>query len=231
MKREIIPKHIAIIPDGNRRWAKSRHLPMFFGHKKGVEVMENICYAALDRGVKVLTFWAFSTENWKRTAKEVNYLIKLFVEVFRNRLNKFHKENVKLVVSGKIEEFPKELQEEIKKAVEKTKRNTRGIVHFCLNYGGRTEIVDVVKKLLKKRISPNKVNQKMISDNLYTPGLPEPDLVIRTSGEQRLSGFLTWQSVYSELLFVAKHWPAFTEKDLNLAIEEFSRRNRRFGGN
>ncbi|MDP3964219.1 MAG: polyprenyl diphosphate synthase [bacterium] len=229
MSSSSIPQHIAIIPDGNRRWAKANRRPSLFGHKKGVEVMESVCYAALDRGVKVMTFWAFSTENWKRSKREVNYLLALFEDVFKNRLEKFHKENIKLMVSGRTEEFPKKLQNLITNAVTKTKNNTRGIVHLCLNYGGRAEIVDAVKKIISEKINPARLSPETISTHLYNPGLPEPDLIIRTSGEQRLSGYLPWQSEYSELMFVDKHWPDFSEKEIEQAIKEYQRRERRFG--
>ncbi|MBU0707661.1 di-trans,poly-cis-decaprenylcistransferase [Patescibacteria group bacterium] len=229
MAKAAVPQHIAIIPDGNRRWAKSKHLPALLGHKRGVDVMEKVCYAAIDRGVKVMTFWAFSTENWRRAKREVNYLLKLFEEVFINRLDKFNSENVKLVVSGRIDEFPDRLQNYIKKAVDKTKNNTRGIVHLCLNYGGRAEIIDMVKKIIKKKISPLKVNRQIIDENLYNPGLPDIDLVVRTSGEQRTSGFLPWQLEYAEYAFVDKHWPDFKEKDIDKLIKDFQSRQRRFG--
>ncbi len=229
MNTSTIPLHIAIVPDGNRRWAKARHLPTLFGHKKGVDVFEDVCYAALDRGVKTMTFWAFSTENWERSKREVQYLLKLFEEVFTTRLEKIHRENIRLVVSGRTWEFPKRLQAAIQNAVEKTKQNTRGIVHLCLNYGGRAEIVDTVKKIVKNHTAPDKITEDTISKNLYAPGLPEPDLIIRTSGEQRLSGYLLWEAEYAEFLFVKKHWPDFNRQDLQEAIEEYQRRQRRFG--
>ncbi|MDD5567468.1 MAG: polyprenyl diphosphate synthase [Patescibacteria group bacterium] len=229
METQAVPLHIAIIPDGNRRWAKAKHLPAFFGHKRGVDVMEKTCYAALDRGVKVLTFWAFSTENWKRAKREVNYLFKLFEDVFKNRLEKFDKENVKLLVSGRTDEFPSKLQYYIKRAVDKTKNNTRGIVHLCLNYGGRSEIIDMVKKIIKEKVSPDRINKKTINSHLYTPGLPDPDLIVRTSGEQRTSGFLPWQLEYAEYAFIKKHWPDFNESDIDQLIKDFQSRQRRFG--
>ncbi len=229
MSQAKVPQHIAIIPDGNRRWAKSKHLPTFFGHKKGVDVMEKTCYAAIDRGVKVLTFWAFSTENWRRAKREVNYLFQLFEDVFKNRLDRFDNENIRLVVSGRIDEFPKKLQNYIKNAVERTKNNTRGVVHLCLNYGGRAEIIDMVKNVLKKKITPDEIDKKVISDNLYTPGLPDPDMIVRTSGEHRTSGFLPWQLEYAEYSFIDKHWPDFNEKDVDNIIKDFQARQRRFG--
>ncbi|MFH0853538.1 MAG: polyprenyl diphosphate synthase [bacterium] len=224
------PKHIAIIPDGNRRWAKSKHLPSLVGHKKGVEITEEICDVAIEQGVKVLTFWAFSTENWKRSEKEVKYLFHLLEEVFLNKVDKFHRENIRLIVSGRIEKFPKKLQGYIRKAVAKTKNNTRGILNICLNYGGRTEIVDAVKKIIKNKIPAAKIDKETIQKNLYSPELPDPDLIIRTSGEHRTSGYLLWQSEYAEYVFVDKYWPDFTKKDLIKAITEFKNRQRRFGG-
>jgi len=223
------PKHIAIIPDGNRRWAKSKHLPSLIGHKKGVETTEKICYAAIEQGVRVLTFWAFSTENWKRSQTEKKYLFKLLEDAFLKKVDKFHSENIRLVVSGRIEKFPNKLQDYINRAVKMTRKNTRGIVNICLNYGGRLEIVDAVKKIVKKGIPALKITNKTIRDNLYVPEIPDPDLIIRTSGERRTSGYLLWQSEYAEYVFVDKCWPDFTKKDLIKALADFKNRQRRFG--
>ncbi len=182
----------------------------------------------LERGVKILTVYAFSTENWNRSKREVSYLMKLLKRALVEEIDIWHKKNIQVRVIGCISKLSKDLQKVVKDAMQLTKNNTKGIVNIAINYGGRPEIVDAVKKVIRKKIP---VTETAISDNLYTAGLPDPDLIIRTSGEYRLSNFLTWQSAYSELLFVNKHWPEFSEKDLDEAIKEYQRRNRRYGGN
>lgn len=224
-----IPKHIGFIMDGNRRWARAKGLPTLHGHKKGYDVMMKVGDWCLDKGVKILTVYAFSTENWDRSKKEIAYLMRLLKMALTKDINKLHKKNIKVRVIGRIGDLQKELQKAIIEAMELTKNNTRGILNIAINYGGRPEIVDAVKKIIKKKTAPEKVTERVIEENLYTAGTPDPDLIIRTSGEMRLSNFLTWQSAYSELLFIKKCWPDFAEKDLDEAIEEYSRRTRRFG--
>lgn len=224
-----IPQHIAIIPDGNRRWAKSKHLPSVFGHKKGVEVSNSFYNNVFDMGVKVLSFWAFSTENWDRPPKEVKYLFKLLEDVFRRWLVSMNQDNIKILVSGRIGELPPKLQKLVNDAVFTTRHNTRGIIHLCLNYGGRAEIVDAVKKIISEGIPASKVTVPLISKYVYTPGLPDTDLIIRTSGEQRLSGYLMWESDYAELVFIKKYFPQLTFTDIKEAVAEYQRRQRRFG--
>ncbi len=224
-----IPAHIAIIPDGNRRWAKEHGLSTLEGHKMGVEAFERIGDAALARGVKYLTFWGFSTENWSRSKREVAYLMKLFRWVFTNKIDDFNKKNIKINVLGRVEMFSKELQRMINGAIRLTKNNTYGVVNLALNYGGRAELIDMVKKALSMKISPQAVTEERLASLLYAPNVPDPDLIIRTSGEQRLSGFLPWQGVYSELYFSKKYWPDFNERDLDRAIATFQDRQRRFG--
>lgn len=226
---ESIPRHIAIIPDGNRRWAKQHKLSPVLGHKHGVETFERICDAAIDRGVKVITFYTFSTENWRRTKTEVRYLFRLLEDVFTKRLGKLEREGIQLRVSGRIDEFPARLQTIISNAVERTRTNRRGIVHLCLNYGGRNELIDAVRKIARENLPASKIDDRSITAHLYQPDLPAPDLIIRTSGEQRLSGFLLWQSEYSELYFSGKFWPDFSASDLDQAIHEYQRRQRRYG--
>lgn len=226
---QIIPQHIAIIPDGNRRWAKERGVSTLQGHKRGVEVFEAVGRAALDRGVRYMTYFGFSTENWKRSKHEVGYLMKLFRWLLTDRLDEFHRENVRINVIGRVDAFSKDLQKLIAHAVELTRHNTKGVINLALNYGGRDEIVDIVRKALVMKLDPAAVTEQSVAQLAYAPDIPDPDLVIRTSGEQRLSGFLTWESVYSELFFPQKYWPDFTEKDLDSAIDEFTRRERRFG--
>ena len=224
-----IPQHIAIIPDGNRRWAKSKHLPSVFGHKKSVDQAEDICLRALDRGVKVVTMWGFSTKNWRRPKTEVRYLMGLFEDIFTNKAERLHKHGVRMRVSGRIEELPAKLRSAIHKAEELTAGNKRGTLHICLNYSGRAEILDIAKKIAAQHIKPSDITERTIEKQLYVPDLPPVDMIIRTSGEYRLSGFLPWQAEDAEYLFLEKHWPAFTPDDMDKAIAEYQRRQRRFG--
>lgn len=225
----IIPQHIAIIPDGNRRWAKERGLPVMQGHKHGVDAFERIGDAAMERGVKYLTFWGFSTENWKRSKREVAYLMRLFKWVLTNKVDEFNEKDVRINVLGRVGAFSSELRRLVRGAMRLTKDNTKGVITFALNYGGRTEILDMVRKALKMKITPRQMTEKRVGELLYSPDIPDPDLIIRTSGEQRLSGFMPWQGVYSELYFSEKYWPDFSARDLDAAISEFSRRQRRYG--
>lgn len=226
-----LPIHIGIIIDGNRRWARKKGLPIFEGHKKGLALVKRVASWCFGKGVKFVTFYAFSNENWKRTKEETEYLMnKIFKEdLFEKDLQYFHRQNIKLIVSGRQKKLPKPLQKAIKKATELTQKNTEGIANFCLNYGGRSEIVDAVKKIIQQKLSSNKINKELIKENLYHPEIPDPDLIIRTAEEKRLSNFLLWQSAYSELYFLKKYWPDFNEKDLEKALREYSKRQRRFG--
>ena len=226
---EKIPQHLGIIMDGNRRWAKARGLPTLYGHKKGYDKVIKMGDLCLKKGIKILTVYAFSTENWNRSKKEVTYLMRLLKRGLTTDIRDLHKKNIKVQVIGRIKELSKDLQKAIRETMELTKNNTRGILNIAINYGGRPEIVDAVKKIVAKKFTPAQVTEKLMAENLYTAGLPDPDLIIRTSGEMRFSNFLTWQSAYTEFYFIKKHWPDFTEKDLDEAIEEYSRRTRRFG--
>lgn len=216
-----IPHHIAIIMDGNRRWAKKRGLPASLGHKKGYENFKKIAEACYKMGVKILTVYAFSTENWKRSKTEVSFLMNLFENVLKNELNFFRDKKIKFNAIGQIKRLPDKLQKLVSEAMNETKNNKGGVLNLAMSYGGRAEILDAVKKSIKEK--------KSFEDCLYIAGQPDPDLLIRTGGEMRLSGFLPWQSVYSELYFSEKMWPDFGEKDLMLAIKEFQNRKRRFG--
>ena len=226
-----IPRHLGIILDGNRRWAKEHNVSSFEGHRQGFENIKTIGSYAFERGIKIMTVFAFSTENWKRSVEEVSYLMGLFKMVAKKELKFLTKHNVKLQISGDISAFDQELQTSLNKAMLETAENKKGIFNICLNYGGREEIVRAFKNIIKAGFKPEEVNQELIANNLYTTGLPDPDLLIRTSGEQRLSGFLTWQSVYSELYFTDKHWPEFSKSDLDSALAVYASRARRFGGN
>lgn len=224
-----IPTHIAIIPDGNRRWARSKGLPTLEGHRRGVEVFERIGDAALSRGVKYMTFYAFSTENWTRSKREVQYLVKLLHWVLTNKVKSLHEKNVKVNIIGRVEALSTDLRRNISQAMALTEHNTRGVLNLAINYGGRPELVDVVRSIVAHRYNVKDVTEDLIRSELYAGDIPDPDLIIRTSGEQRLSNFLTWQSAYSELYFVQKHWPAFTERDLDAALVDYAHRERRFG--
>lgn len=230
------PKHIAIILDGNRRWAKSRGLKPTEGHKAGAKAVRNIAKYAYDCGLQYLTVYAFSTENWKRDASEVTLLMKLLDKFTSDLLVSDEKREIRIKVYGDITALDKKLQDKILKLEEKTKNNNKMVFGICLNYGGRDEIVRSVKEIcddvLAGKISKDDINADTISSHLYTKDIPDPDLVIRTSNEYRLSNFLPWQSTYSELYFPKDvMWPDFDEKQFDNAIEEYIKRNRRFGGN
>ncbi|MBE5820765.1 MAG: isoprenyl transferase [Clostridiales bacterium] len=229
-----LPKHIAIILDGNRRWAKDRGLTTKDGHKAGADNLENIARVCNKIGIKYLTVYAFSTENWKRSKSEVSALmaiLKLHLDTFFKRADT---ENIKLNLLGDISPLSKSLQNSVKRAIERTKDNTGLTLNIAFNYGGRDEITKAVKQIANKiknnEIDIEDINEDMISNNLYTAGMPEPDLFIRTSGELRTSNFLPWQLVYSEFYFPQKHWPEFEEEDLLEAIKAYQKRTRRFGG-
>ncbi|MCG2693336.1 polyprenyl diphosphate synthase [Candidatus Parcubacteria bacterium] len=226
---KIIPKHIAIVMDGNRRWAREQGLALLQGHLAGYDKLKQVGDWCLKRGIKILTIYAFSTENWNRKKNEVNYLMRLLKIGLTKESKEFYKRGIQLRVFGRISGLSKDLQTAIKEAVEKTKTNTKSILNIAINYGGRAEIVDAIKNIVAKEIPASKIDEETVNENIYTAGLPDPELIIRTSGEYRLSGFLTWQSVYSELYFCPKYWPAFSEKDLDEALEEYARRQRRFG--
>ena len=224
-----IPNHIAIIPDGNRRWAKSKGLPTLVGHKKGFDKTVDIVIHAQKIGVKVITFYAFSTENWDRAKEEVDYLMDLFTQFFNKYMKKFHKLGIKLRHLGNMDRLPVTSAERLKAGVELTKDNDGLIVQLALNYGGRDEIKRAIQKIVAQGKSETEISEELIGQSLDTAGVPDPDLIIRTSGETRLSGFLLWQSAYSELHFVEKYWPEFTIKDFDDVIADFNNRQRRFG--
>ncbi|GAI07524.1 unnamed protein product [marine sediment metagenome] len=225
-----IPFHLGIIIDGNRRWAKKRGLPSFEGHRRGLDRVNKIGEWCRKRGVKILTLYTFSTENWNRSKKEISFLMKLLSEALnRKNVKELHQRKIKLQVIGQKERLPRSLQQRIKEAEGLTQNNKEGILNLAVSYGGKPEIVQAVKNIIKKKVPASEITEDLINKNLWTAGLPEPDLIIRTGGAQRLSNFLTWQSVYSELYFTKKYWPEFTEKDLDKALLDYSRRQRRFG--
>lgn len=215
--------------DGNRRWAKERGKPSFDGHRAGYERMKQVGDWCLDRGVEVLSVFAFSTENWKRTEEEVGFLMDLLEEALTKELTSFHEKNVCLKVIGSRDRLRPSVLRAIEVAEETTKGNTRATFAICLNYGGRGEIVDACRKIVSSGIAATEITEQTLQTNMYWPGMPEPDLVVRTSGEERLSGFLLWESAYSEIYWCKKHWPDFDEKELDMALEEYVTRQRRFG--
>ncbi|GAA6113919.1 isoprenyl transferase [Apilactobacillus apinorum] len=232
-----IPNHIAIIMDGNGRWAQERHLPRIAGHKQGMNVVKKITQAASDLGVKVLTLYAFSTENWKRPEKEVNYLMDLPERFFNTFVPDLVKNNVKVNVMGYVDQLPKQTQTAINNAINDTKDCTGMVLNFALNYGSQDEIVTAVKSIAEKvsnnELSIDSISKEIVADNLMTADLGEyanPDLLIRTSGEERLSNFLLWQLAYSEFVFDDTKWPDYTEDNLKKCILTFQSRHRRFGG-
>jgi len=234
-KSIIIPEHVALIMDGNGRWAKQRGLPRTLGHRAGVEALKEIVRYASEIGIKILTVYAFSTENWARPIEEVDYLINtLLVEYMKKEIDELNKNNVKVRILGNIDDLPVLTRKQIIEAVETTKNNTGLKFNIALNYGGRKEIVDAVKKItnmvLNGIIDEKEINEELFSRCLYTAGDKDPDLIIRTSGEMRISNFLIWQSAYSEFYFTKTLWPDFTKEDLDKAINEYAKRDRRFGG-
>lgn len=230
---EKIPNHIAIIMDGNGRWAKSKFMPRTYGHKVGVETIRKIVKECSRLGVKYLTLYAFSTENWKRPQEEVSALMGLLVTYLKNELDELHKNNVRIQTIGDTSKLPSVCVDELEKSIEKTKDNMGVTLSLALNYGSRDDIKKAVREISKDvsdgKISVEDIDDEMISKHLYTKNIIDPDLVIRTSGEQRLSNFLLWEIAYSEFYFTDIHWPDFDEENLQKAIYSYQKRDRRFG--
>lgn len=233
MENENLPKHIAIIMDGNRRWAKERGKPASFGHKEGAKTLEKIVRYCNKIGIGYITVYAFSTENWKRTQDEVSALMNLFQSYLDDYSKRADSENIKVQIIGKRDGLSDRMKKSIDKCMERTKNNTGITFNIALNYGGRDELVYAIKNIAENvkngKIDINDITEEMVSDNLYTRGQPDPDLLIRTSGELRLSNFLPWQLVYTEFMFVDKNWPDFDEEDIDEAIRIYQKRNRKFG--
>ena len=234
INKQNLPEHIAIIMDGNRRWAKQRGLTTKDGHKAGSKNLETIATFCNEIGIKYLTVYAFSTENWKRSQEEVSALMFILKANLDSMLRKMDLKNIKIRVIGEKENIPKDIEKKINKLVEKTKNNTGLVLNIAFNYGGRAELVHAVKNIAQNvkngKIDIKDSDEKMISDNIYTASQPDPDLMIRTSNELRTSNFLPWQLTYSEFYFPEKHWPEFGKEDLIEAIKVYQKRNRRFGG-
>jgi len=238
MKKEIkednLPRHIAIIMDGNGRWATKRHLPKILGHTTGVKIVDKITEECARLNIEALTLYALSSENWKRSKREIDGLMGLLYKYLKSKLPKLQRENIRFQTIGRLERLPERVQERITSVTEKTSRNTGMVLTLALNYGGRQEIVDAARRLCSaskdKEINPTDINEETFASFLYTKGLPEVDLLIRTSGEMRVSNFLLWQISYAELVITNTLWPDFKREDLYEAIGEYQRRDRRFGG-
>ena len=231
MQSFAIPNHIAIIPDGNRRWAKAHNLPTLAGHKKGFEVAVKIGRKIRSLGINTLTMWAFSTENWNRTPKEVSYLMKMYEIFVEKNLKEALKEKIRIIHIGRKDRIPKSLLEKLKKSEEKTKDFSDYVLNIAIDYGGRDEIVRSIKKISNFKFQISNLTEDNFSQFLDTANqpYPNPDLIIRTSGEQRTSGLMIWQAAYAEYIFLQKHFPDLKDEDIELAIEEYSARQRRFG--
>ena len=231
MQSLAIPNHIAIIPDGNRRWAKEHNLPSLAGHKKGFEVAVKIGRKIRAMGVHTLTMWAFSTENWNRSKEEVSYLMKMYEMFVEKNLKEALKEKIRIIHIGRKDRIPKSLLDKIKRSEEKTKNFKNYVLNIALDYGGRDEIIRAVKKLSNVKGQLLNVSEENFNDFLDTSDqpYPDPDLIIRTSGEQRTSGLMIWQAAYAEYIFLQKHFPDLNDKDIEKTIEEYSKRQRRFG--
>ncbi|MEH2140625.1 isoprenyl transferase [Nostoc sp.] len=233
LKRELLPQHVAVIMDGNGRWAKSQGLPRFMGHKRGVDALKDLLRCCQDWGIQALTAYAFSTENWKRPQEEVDFLMTLFQRVLRQELREMVEENVQIKFVGNLQALPRSLQQEISRSMEKTKDN-RGIrFSVATNYGGRQEIIQacqaIAKQVQQGLLQPDEIDEQVFESHLYTAGITDPDLLIRTSGEMRLSNFLLWQMAYGEIYITDVLWPDFDRAEFHRALCAYQQRERRFG--
>ncbi len=226
---EKVPQHVAIIMDGNGRWAIQRGLPRLAGHKAGTENLRRVIRASVEFGVKYLTIYAFSTENWGRPAEEVNGLMLILQNVIDRELNELHKEGVQLRHIGRLERLDPGIQKKVLSAIELTKNNDRLVLNVAFNYGGRDEIVCAIQKIIKDGVPAEDVTDELVNKYLFTAGVPDPDLIIRTSGELRVSNFLIWQAAYSEWYITPTFWPDFDKEEYRRALESFSHRDRRYG--
>jgi undecaprenyl diphosphate synthase len=225
-----IPRHVAIIMDGNGRWAKARGLPRLAGHRAGTENLRPILEASVEFGIEILTIWAFSTENWRRPESEVRGLLSILQRMIRRELKDLHKQGVRLCHIGRLDRLPPALQQQVRDAIELTRGNDRIILNVAFDYGGRAEIVQAVQRIVEDGIPADQVDEALLSSYMYTAGQPDPDLIIRTSGEMRTSGFMLWQSAYSEYYVTETFWPDFDREELRRALLAFARRDRRYGG-
>jgi len=225
-----IPQHIGFIVDGNRRWAKKHGLPAYEGHLAGYNAIKEVVQATFDAGVKYVSAYSFSTENWKRSEQEVSKLMGLVLRLLTADLHMFEENNIRLRILGTRDRLDDRIIKAIESAEAQTANNTKGTLALCFNYGGQLEIADAVKKIVQSDVAAKEVTPELIAQNLYAPEVPPIDLVVRTSGEQRLSNFMLWRAAYSEFLFLEKNWPDMTKNDVSSILEEYARRGRRFGG-
>ncbi|MBN1886615.1 MAG: isoprenyl transferase [Thermoflexales bacterium] len=224
-----IPTHVAMIMDGNGRWSRARGLPRLAGHRAGVENLRRVLTACVELGIKILTIYAFSTENWRRPIEEVRGLLNILETVIDRELAALHKNGVQLRHLGSLDGLSPELCEKVQHAIELTRHNERLILNVAFNYGGRQELVQAFRRMVEEGVSPAQIDETLIDRYLYTAGLPDPDLIIRTSGEMRVSNFLLWQGAYAEYYVTPTYWPDFDKEELSQALETFARRERRFG--
>jgi undecaprenyl diphosphate synthase len=229
-KSENVPYHVAIIMDGNGRWAKQRGLPRVAGHRAGTDNLRRVLESCGELGIKMLTIYAFSTENWRRPEEEVKGLMGIFEDVIDRELPELHQKGVRLRHIGTLEGLKPVFADKVRNAIELTKNNDKLILNIAFNYGGRAEIVQAVKMLIAKGVKADDITEEMLGAHLYTADVPDPDLIIRTSGEMRVSNFLIWQGAYSEYYLAPVYWPDFDKEQMRLALEEYARRHRRFGG-
>ena len=230
LNEELMPKHVAIIMDGNGRWAKQRKKPRLFGHRTAIKTVHDTVSFASDLGIEVLTLYAFSTENWKRSEEEVSGLMNLIIEFIGKQLKELIEKNVHLRILGDQSRLPEKVVKSINNAVEQTKFNDGLVLNIALNYGGRDELLRAIKNMIADGYQPGEVTEQVVSDYLYTVGQPDPDLIIRTSGEKRLSNFLLWQCAYSEFIFDDVLWPDFDNETFVRLLVEYQKRDRRYGG-
>jgi len=225
-----IPSHLGIIMDGNGRWAKARGLPRLAGHRAGTENIRPVLEGCVEFGVPMLTIWAFSTENWRRSPTEVQGLIRLLGETIDRQLSELHQKGVRLNHIGRLDRLPKRLQQRVEAAIDLTKNNNRITLNVAFDYGGRDEIVHAVQRIIQDNVPVKEITEDIISHYLYTSGLPDPDLIVRTSGEFRISNFMIWQGAYAEYYITPTYWPDFDKDELYKALQSYTERNRRFGG-
>lgn len=225
-----VPNHVGIIVDGNRRWAKKHGLPAYEGHLAGRNTLLDIMPDFFTKGVKFVTLYLFSTENWSRSKDEVGRLIGVIMKVISEDIHVFHELDIRLRVLGTDDRLSKKIMATIKHAEKETRHHKRGTIVVCFNYGGQQEVTDAVKKIVKDKVAPEDITPELIAKNLYGPDIPPIDIIVRTGGEKRLSNFMLWRAAYSELMFIKKYWPDMTKPDVTAIIKEYSRRHRRFGG-
>jgi len=227
---QVVPRHLGFIVDGNRRWAQSHGLPAYEGHLAGYNALWDVVVAAIDAGVSYVSLYTFSTENWKRAESEVNNLMKLMMRLFKTDLGRLIDEDIRLLVLGTREGLPVGMSEAIDKSMSATAHCRKGTVAVCFNYGGQQEIVQAVQLIMNEKRDPSEVTTELIEQHLYSNEVPEVDIIVRTSGEKRLSNFMLWRSAYSELMFMDKYWPDMTKTDVVAILDEYTKRKRRFGG-